>query len=256
MHRCAVESCGTTVGPDRMLCARHVENLEREIGDIPALADALEGVIARVPGGNRGRNGARSAEIPLPFDEDASKARGVLVSTLSAWCAEIGATPISIPTAARMLLRGFATLIVHPEAGEAYDEITAATGHAWHAVDNKVERVYAGPCECGHDLLARVGRASVECRRCKAVHDVDARLEHMRAELDGMPLTVRQIAVFAAWLGKHPDTKRTETKLNVWAHRGKIEAYGRDLAGRPTYAFGEVVRKLDEGTERKSDRAV
>lgn len=52
----------------------------------------------------------------------------------------------------------------HEAGQDAVDEICAAVGQARRVVDRPAERLYAGPCDCGLDLYARLDAAYVVCR--------------------------------------------------------------------------------------------
>lgn len=247
-HLCQVEACGTPAGLDRTICTEHVAGLSAALGAVPGLVVDLEATLAREGSGMR--IGSRSATRPLPFDSKASEALWCLRSTLAAWVREVGLDEPPVdeaPWLAYYLRFRIDRVIAHPQAHEAVEEICAALDEASRSIDRVRERVFAGRCEaedCDAVLYAKPGREHVRCRRCQRTYQVAARLDELRESLDNRPLTVRQIAVAAAWLGEADDTARTEARLYKWAERGRIVAVGADAKGRPTYPFGAVLEAM------------
>lgn len=244
---CPVEHCARPWHQDRAICTHHAEQLERDIGDLPALVDELETTLAR-QGASGARTGGRGNEKPLPFDLGASEALAVLRGTLAAWSREIGTSGTALA-----LLGAVAELVMHPDAADAIEEISSARRNALRAIDHHRELVYAGRCgdDCAQELYAQPGRPAVRCWTCGTEHLVAERQQDMLDAIQSRLCTVREITRLAAWSGEFTDSKRTEGLLNQWVHRGKLTAVGLDVRGRETYRFGEVLDLL-RGSVRKS----
>lgn len=246
MTTCPVDGCARSPHPNHAICNHHADQLERDLGDLPALAGELVTTLTRQTA-TGGRNGGRGSERPLPYDQGASEALDVLRGTLEAWGREIGVR--GTPAA---LLAGLDALLAHPDAGQAVEEIAAARRNALRAVDHHRELLYAGTCDvggCTAQIYAQPDRATVRCRACGTDHDIQERQHHMLDALHARLCTIREIVRLAAWSGEFPDSKRTDDLLRQWAHRGKLTAAGLDLHGRETYPFGTVIEEL-----RKSAR--
>lgn len=237
---CQVESCSRPRHDNHAICSMHATQLERDLGDVPALLDELETTLTRQTA-TGGRNGGRGTEKPLPFDQGASEALDVLRGTLEAWGREVGTRGTALA-----LLGHLEHLFHHPCAADAVEEVGAACRNALRAIDHHRELVYAGRCgaDCPDELYARPGRPTVTCRTCGTEHLVGERQREMLEALQARLCTVREITRLAAWSGEFPDSRRTENLLNQWVRRGNLVAAGLDLHGRETYPFGEVVERL------------
>lgn len=123
-----------------------------------------------------------------------------------------------------------------PEAGEAFDELADACGLAERVVDRPAARWAAGTCDCGEPLTPTAAAATVTCRGCGVVHDLEERkawlLEQAEDVLGG-----------AAWCAS------TLSRLGVicragavrqWALRSRLAGHGSDANGRALYRLGDV----------------
>lgn len=253
---CLVPCCGRPRHADFVICVHCAWLLEKALGDVPALSDDLDLTLSRQTASGA-RNGSRSSNKPLPFDTNASEVGWLLRNTLVGWVRDLceahtePGPPDTCGDMARWLLARLWRLQAHPAANEVVSEVLAAVGEARRAIDRPAERVYAGACQVPHEgvacdqpLYARLGRTVITCPKCGTGHDLQDRRERMAAELDGMLMTVREIAVVAAWLGAFTDTGRTQARLDNWASRGTIVAHGVNLKGRETYAFGDTYARM------------
>lgn len=254
---CPVDECTRPSHDGWTICTHHSWTLERDLGDIPALAEQLDITVSRQTASGA-RNGARSTERPLAFNYGASEAMYALRNTLVGWVRDLDPAGAdwpadTVPALAMWLLARMGRLRTHPAAEEVVGEVCAAVRECWRAIDRAAERMYAGQCgaagpegECVEPLYARPDRAAVDCRACGATHLIEERRAKILAELADRLLTAREIARLAAWSGEHPDTARTEKLLSVWVARKRLAPHGVDLHGRPTYRFGEVRVMLGE----------
>lgn len=223
-----------------------------------------------------GGGGSRAAERPLPFDVGAGSVRDDLRSVLVGWVRDLveshGAVMPADSLAAMAGVLCAHDWRKHPAVDEFADELGWALRSARAAIDLPQDRVYLGTCMaapgarggqgdaegvevgpsanpgnrgaqgadtgvCVAELWARHGAASVTCRGCGAAHDVDER----KAALLGMchdrlahaELIARALSTLA--------TPVSGSTIRQWAHRGRIVAKGRDIAGRPLYSVGECL---------------
>lgn len=259
---CPAENCSRPRHDGWTLCDQHSWEIERSLGDIPALADELNTTLSRQTASGQ-RHGARSSEKPLAFDVGASEATFVLRNTLVGWVRDLlpDPTPANDWPADRLdvmaiwLLARIDQLRTHPAAEQVVDEIGAAVRECTRAIDRRAEKVYVG--ECGHDgcvigLYAAPGRANVTCPGCKASHPVEARRDALRASLYDRLLTAAEIARMAAYLGDLLDRQRVRKLIAKWEQRGVITAHGVNYRGDPTYPFGDTLAKLLDTKERKT----
>jgi hypothetical protein len=112
---------------------------------------------------------------PLPYHAGASNASTRLRTALSVWANVIAKETDAFAPPAKneiLTLAEIATwlrprvgwLRYHEAGQEAVDGICDAVSAAWRVVDRPRERLYAGPCDCGADLYARLDAEYVTCR--------------------------------------------------------------------------------------------
>lgn len=168
-------------------CRGCLHRIERDLGDLPALAEDLEQTMARVSGARLGRR--RGGETALPYAERAADALHQMRSYLAGWCRllddELG-RPLPADTIVGMaahLQRWLGDLARHPAAAEFADELMDVYGRATVAIDLPRDRtrVTVGPCpetcddgtRCPGEVVARfprddAERPSMRCGACGA----------------------------------------------------------------------------------------
>lgn len=239
---CAVEWCDRPV-VEGHVCTHCSGRLDRALGDIPALWDELDTVLTKQA--RYAAAEARRGERALPFNPDASELGWVLRNTLSTWCRLIaeergrklpaGDTP---PTVAKWLLSHVEWLRHHRAGAEAVEEITSVVKQIRKAVDRPAERIYAGPCkDCGGDMYAKPGAASVDCRPCGLNYDVTEMVEWMRNEARGRLVTAKEGAVLLSRFG----LTTTRNRIDLWHHRKLITASGHDADGRQLFLIDDLI---------------
>lgn len=241
-HYCAVDPCGTTIPDDREICETHREALERALGDMPALNNELNTALSRQTA-TAARVGGRSAERPLPYDPAASEAQAVLASTLRAWCHEVH---VPVDMVAWLDIDGLATellcrlpeLAAHSGAGEAHDEILAASDQAWKSIDRRPDARYGGPCdECGTDLYGWPGQPTMWCRECGSTYDAGDRLRWMLMRVEDVLGNATVLAGMLQRLG----VQIADSTIRNYALKDLIKAQGSDERGRPAYRLGDIL---------------
>lgn len=136
MTDCPVDPCNRPTVPGWTICRHHSWTLEQALAETPALLRELDLTLARQRGNVAGQ-GSRSADKPLPYDLNASRALWLLRNTLTSWARELQLVVLSIDTTeaiAHFVLAHHHQLIVHAQADQAVDEITTATTEGWRIV--------------------------------------------------------------------------------------------------------------------------
>lgn len=249
---CALTDCGRPAHPARDICVHHTWTLERDLAEVPDLAEELDvtryrlSVVAAYSG-----TSSSSAGTPLPFDPRAAEIALSLHQAVDHWAAQLERAdparlrPMHTAGVARWLLHYLEELAAHPHAARAVDQIGKAVATGWRTVDRPADRVYAGACTppCTEQLYGRPGQPYITCHTCGVRHDADLRRSAMQDDLDGRLMTGAEIARLAQYFG-HADRERARNLLKVWAARGVITPRGHTPTGAPLYPFGDTLRLL------------
>jgi hypothetical protein len=182
---------------------------------------------------------------PLPYHRGASQAAGELKATLVTWARVIagdtGALLVdrddTIGGLGRWLRPRVGWLRYHEAGQEAVDGICDAVAAVRRVVDRPAEMLYAGPCECGADLYARLDAEYVICRA--------------DAHEDG-PLVVGSVAERRRWLLRSAeDVLATTTEISR-----ALTRYAQPVT--PSAIRGYVARKrlFVKGERTENGRAV
>ena len=235
--------------------------LERDLGDIPALVADLETTLARQTAAGQ-RSGPRSSETPLPYSVAASDAMRLLHSTLWPWVREgleaHPTTPLPAPSTvglavAMLNLHGW--LITQDDGYVAIDEIGYACSQARHAIDRAPDQTYAGRCdsrdattmvECGTELYALDGQATVVCPVCSWERDVQAwRYAQLEAAADQL-LTLSDMTRAIGETGSETVSRK---RIEGWVRRGRLIRAG-NVGAVATYRVGDVLDILNAEQQR------
>lgn len=236
------------------------------------------------------RNGSRPTETSVPYDKRASDAgkhlKGVLVGWARLVAEELGiysdtnrrgigptcrrcdhASCRAIPAIPQPPdnLAGLATWLRprvgwmrhHPAGAEAHDEILDAVKRARRVCDRPAEKIYAGPCDCGEDLYARLGAPYVTCRG--EAHDqpilweVEARRVWLLESARDVLATTTEISRALTRYSKDV----SPSAIRGYVKRDRLVAKGeRSVPGRkdplPLYKLGDVLDILARQAERVS----
>lgn len=248
---------------DLTICVHCAWCLQRDLGEAVDLVGELDvtryrlsAVAAWSPAGGAG------AGRPLPFDPRAATAALALHHTLDMWAARLEraaagrARPVHTAGLGRWLLHRHSELAARADAPVAVVDVSRAVATGWRAVDRPADRVYAGVCDCGEQLYARPGAATITCRGCDREHHIAARRERMRADLNSRLMTGAEIARLGTYFGHITDRERARNLIKVWATRGLVVARGHSKGGDPLYPFGEVLDRLLKAAVASSERSV
>jgi hypothetical protein len=263
---CSVPLCGNPVSAG-YACGVCLGRLDGDLAAVAELVEDLDATIAR-QAHIGARVGSRSAEVGLPYNDVAAAVGDDLRNVLSTWVRDLwesygpwrevptgetgpdGAPVVEwvldpldladrLPGMAAWLRRHPSWIEEHPAGGELVDEIGDAVERVRRVVDLPPALLFCGPCpDCGADLYARPGRATVRCRECAARHEVEARRAAMLDAARGALATAAEIGrALPRLLGRElsPNTVRT------WARAGKLTRRKPDERGRPRYLIGEVI---------------
>ena len=245
--RCAVH--GVPIH-DATLCSRCTWDVERDLGDVPALVDELDLTLSRQTAIGY-REGGRSAETALPFNVSASDVRDNLKATLVGWVRDLheqtpdAAWPDDTAAAcSRWLLARIGDIRVHPAGDQLRDEIGYAVGEARRIVDRPADRMYVGPCRsdvdgviCAEELYAKLGDDTIKCRACGTRHDTSERRAWLLAAVDDQLAHATLAARAVSGLG----VDVTPERIRKWKERGRIMPHSVDREGRPLYRIEDVV---------------
>lgn len=258
MNPCAVDGCDRPANPGWVMCKPCALGLERSLAEVPALQTELDLQTARQASRDHGPV-ATAAERPLPYDPRASERTWLLRNTLVGWIRDLepelaGQPEDTLPAMSRWLLARVGDLYVHPAGEQAVDEIGYAVGQAWRAVDNPPERVFLGSCSCGAELFAPMDATTVWCRACSAEYDPADLRDGLLSKVAGHLVTAQEFAGYAVrYLGVNPRRQdRLEATVRRWASRGRVHSVAHvprpDGPPQPTYRFGDLAARLDEGS--------
>lgn len=244
MTECASPSCGYPTQPETFVCKICVQQLSRDLGDVPALIDDLHITLTRqdVLGGSSGR---RAAETSLPWKDAASEALYILINTVMSWTRELQ-DPDSAPfpdapiAGARWLLLNVRHAATHPDAGALVDEIASAVGKAYDVIDRPPDLLLAGQCGnqgCIEYLYAKPDARTTKCRTCEKVHEVEERRAWMMEYASDLNLPA---ALALAWIKLLMGKQIPNGTWRSWVSRGRIAPQEHDHVGHPLYRFGDV----------------
>jgi hypothetical protein len=241
---CMTPSCGYPHPEGQFVCKICVQQVSRDLGDVPALVDDLNTTMSRQDrlGASGGRRGAETA---LPWKPPASEALWVLSNTVLTWTRELQ-DPDSLPfpdapiAAARWLLANVRHAAGHKDAGEFVDEIASAVRKAYDVIDRPPDLLLAGRCDvdgCPEYLYATPDARTATCRACETTHEVAERRAWMMEYASDLNLPA---LLALAWIKLLMGKQIPRGTWDSWVSRGRISAAERDHVGSALYRFGDV----------------
>ena len=216
---------------------------EDQRGDWTGVSDQLTVSLARLS--QRGsRNGGRSNEQPLPYDQGASDAIGALRFVLAKWVRHLTMgdpwPQDTLEGMAQWLLDRMQRIRGNDHAADIKDEIITYVSRAIKTIDAPASSVFVGKCkECDKgDIYARPDSDTGICRTCEAMSTginvqrqamlvaVEERLASKREILNALP------GIYGVEL--------SDTRFRKWLSRGRITAAG--MNGKDElYRVGDVL---------------
>jgi hypothetical protein len=190
--------------------------------------------------------------VSMPFHGSASTAITSLDRVLAKWCAALaqtapaGGSMHDAPLRAEWLTARLRWLRRLPEAPVAFEELTREVDHATRVIDRPADLAYGGPCgarnpetgeECPEVIWARPGTRLIQCRRCGAMWDFQARrTSALRAAEDRLE-SPETIARALTSMGM----PLTFDRIRQWRRRGQLVPARVDDRGRARYRLGDVM---------------
>lgn len=138
----------------------------------------------------------------------------------------------------------------HAAAAAAFEEITDAVAAARRAVDRPADKLYAGPCDCGDHLYARLDTTYVQCPACRSVWRVEARRLWLLRSAEDLLLTTTEISRAITRLTQQV----TPEMIRGYVNRGRLLARGTTIKSGntvPVYRLGDVLDILAQQTEKR-----
>lgn len=284
-------SCSRPITDHAFLCRDCTTTLERQLGDIPALAADLEVTRTR-----QARIGSqplgiivRSSETPIPWNDRASRALARFRATLVGWvrvcedwrvtpegpacrvcqhptCATVRATRAPDDTWQGMsayLLAALPAFRHRPEVTACADDLDAATKAVESVVDRRPELTFYGPCgsvDYADDLPVP---GSVPCpadlfgdkEATEVVCEVCAAVHKVSDVREFLVKAAQDRLATAVELSKFLTLygePLTAERIRKWAERGQLASHGRNAAGSPLYRVSEAVARLTEQQHKRA----
>jgi hypothetical protein len=256
---CTVPRCFNPRPGHQFVCMTCINLLKDDLALVPSMLAELDVTITRQDVMTRSGGGGRSSETALPFKWGASDALWVLGNVVTTWARLLvehsGFRPpadSSQAGAAKFLRTYVQSLAMHPDVGEAVDEIESAVKNAQRAVDHPVDsRAYLGKCGdiagergCKGRVYALPREGSGTCDKCGELFDVRTRRALMLRSMANRELTSQDISTLLAGLGIELSVERIQKKIQDVGRVGRIKSRGKDVHGRRFYRVGDVLQEL------------
>lgn len=195
------QSCGAMAQTGALLCRPCENQCRRNLGDMEALRQELDTTLTRQTHMTPDNDGGRSAETPLPYQQQASDLLSEQRALLVSWCRlineELGARLPRRDTVRAMsitLEHHMGDLRTHEAVAELVDELSDLVRRIHKAIDYPDRKQTIGPCQemfedgqCPGQLVDHLptdeGRkAWVECTACGSITDATVQLQEMATE--------------------------------------------------------------------------
>ncbi len=262
--------CGATTGDDAHLCPGCTNQLATALAELPALVAELTTAATRqtamptsaITAEGCTHEGDCGCGQSLPWGEHASRLRHRIRNALTTWtrCVadDCGIHPAAGDHLATWLIGKLGEIRHQPWAPDMHADITRLRNQAEAAIDQPVDRLYAGPCDghialdgigiqqCGRRLWAKPEESAITCRACGKTHIVADRQAFMLRAAEDLEMHGVDIASALTLMLRR---RITPGAIRQWDARGKLTAKRED-SGRKWYRFGDVhalaVRGEDE----------
>jgi hypothetical protein len=263
------------------LCYGCTDLLRQALLSCATYAAELDVTLSRQTSGG-GSSGSQAANVPLPYDEDASDAAHAMHGMLTTWvrvvaeqppgpcrhmgphpregCRRCSAWPRDTSAAcARWLAERVATIRRLDAAAEMLGDVTAASRRAERKVDrHPADHLTLGPCRsvaedrcCVAWLRARPDASLATCWNCGAGWDVAERKAILLRLAEDTLAGAATISQALRGYG----VEVNEATLRSWVHRRQLVAHGRDPEGHSQYRVGDVLALAAQAAARKARRS-
>jgi hypothetical protein len=243
--------------PGSVLCRGHIAQARTALEQLPGRYDEL-GIIA-APSGEQ-RNGAQSADTPIPYREDAADHRGQLRGTLTSWALLVqeergltaGASTPAPADTCMFLRRHHDWSVSQPWADDYATELRDISERAWSILHpSGIRRVDVPvPCPvCAGPLVALVGQHDAQLQRddlapptvqCDGCGTVIPFADAQQAATTGDRMVTWEVAVLWAQVQRHH--RLPAATLRTWAARGQVAT--RKAERDTLYSLRDVERLL------------
>lgn len=245
-------TCSRPIADGAVICVTCAYQIDDAIQDVAAyrgLAYDLDIAVTRQARIGQ-RSGGKSTETPLAYDQRASDADDALKKALAKWAHtiafETGAEPPTGDLAhiATWLRPRVGWLRHHEQGALAWTEILDAVRDARRVIDRPADKLYAGPCDCGEDLYARLDAAYVICKSIAhedpVAWEVEARRRWLLASAEDVLATTTEISRAMARYATPvtPSAIRGYVARKRLGQRGERVENGKTLA---LYRLGDVM---------------
>lgn len=247
MSDCVI--CGRPTVDTGLVCHPCSDHLGQRLNWVADTAVELDAVLAKQVRTGDGA-GRPSAETPLPVGLAAMNARDSIRNTLSGWVRIVNETrgrqwpADTIPAIARWLAGQVEWLRHREYAADAWRDLSAVPEILRRAADVPPTLTYIGPCgaltdagQCGHDLRAVVGAATVTCPGCNTKHHTEILRDQLIAIAREMLETQSLIEHYLTAWG-YPVPPET---IRVWIHRDRLPKRGINRDAKPIYRIGDAL---------------
>lgn len=234
--------CAADERPDSRLCFDCVKLLRRMLANAAWLARQIEIDLVRLSqAGDPYRDGGRSSETLLPFDDAASEAAWILRNTITPWADDL--TRLGIPffqaETTENLANWMSDYVIElaklPGSKSLVSELDSAMSLVVKIVDRGPARIYLADCQCGRSLHGTTDDVAVQCKSCGATLDVAQARDTNRNAGRDLLVTASEAH---RWLGEVYGKQVTARRIRVWAHRGKLMKHG------DRYRVGDILELL------------
>ncbi|GAB3429875.1 hypothetical protein GCM10027436_02340 [Actinophytocola sediminis] len=231
-----------------------MEILDEAFHERAGLWDELQTTLARLSRSTGSSSPVgKASETPILYHAQASAVAHRLRNELSTWARSLAEDDPDLvlpadhpPAVARWLADQLGGSFVSAEMASG---IRAAVRDARRVIDRAPDRVYAGPClepleddvaedveppRCQGQLYALMGKGTVRCHSCGAVHNVEVRQEWLSRTLGEQLVSAAEAAPVLSWLlGK----EITRNNIAAWKRDGRVEVHD----GRWPYRFSDLL---------------
>ncbi len=253
--------------PDATVCRSCADETAKNLRQIPWLTEQLTITLTR-QARMGDRNGPRSTETPVFFEQRASVDLETFQLDLARWTADVAEhrgirvdEPDTPAGMSRWLLRWNGAAAQHPDAADYVSDIAAMVRAAERTIDRAPDMRCLGPCDvpdCEAWLYVPMHAEVAYCPspECEAEYRVQDRRAWLLEQTVDRLMTAAEIARDLPWIvGAKIDRKL----INKWSSRDQItrfDPHPTDLRKAPRFRVGEVIDKIrNEAVEQTAKRA-
>jgi hypothetical protein len=240
------------------LCRRCMVAIDHQLSRCEWLDAELQiNVTRQSQTGSRFREGGRSGEKPLVFDDGASEGAWVLQHTLEPWAVSVRdmilASPADPSTSgqARWLRHQIGVVARLDDVADLLGELNAVVGHAFGLIDVRTPRVYLGDCTCGQAVYGSGEQDEAYCWKCRQVYRTAEWREANAAAGRELLVTIREASLY---LGEVYGIQATAQRMRRWVKH--LTPRGVDAEGVAVYRLGDLLDHARNTSNEMEERRV